>query len=145
MHWNDTFSVLRKLHAMEFEGHRNQRGRQRRRARMMEVAITTVKNTVTAVIEAGGQIAAAKLTKPMPRIVNGVNYIRHFVSPWIRYYLVHSPTYPGTVVRRRFRVPRALFLKIHTDLLSFAPRFWKTKVDGIGREGIRSEVKVLVC
>lgn len=54
-----------------------------------------------------------------------------------------NPMYPEEVFRSRFRVARALFIKIHTELFSYDTTVWKTSYDGLGREGIKPHVKVL--
>lgn len=76
--------------------------------------------------------------------VNGARYIRLYQSRWVKLYLGTAPTYPRHVFRCLFRVPRTLFLKLHKDLTPYRPEIWGTRYDALVKEGIRSEVKMLV-
>ena len=71
--------------------------------------------------------------------------LRRGKSSWVTDYLGETPLYPLRSFRRRFRVPRALMLKIAQDLMEFNPDIWKTRVDAAGRSGQQTEVKVMVC
>lgn len=122
--------------------------RRRRRRNMMitvlaEMAVLTGEAVGGAVGElervsqGGGHIRRGK--------VAGARFFRRGPSPWIDFYLGSDPTYPGNVFRQRFRVPRSLFYKLHTDLVNYDCNTWDTRRDCTGRDKIRSEIKVLVC
>lgn len=53
--------------------------------------------------------------------------------------------YTAEKFRNVFRVPRVAFEKLHNDLMVLAPEVWETRCDAVGREYIRSEVKLLAC
>lgn len=75
--------------------------------------------------------------------LKGAKTISRYFSTWSDIYLRLQPTYPASVFRKLFRVPRTLFLKLKSDFLTYDPNFWSTRTDGIFRPGIRSEVKIL--
>lgn len=67
-------------------------------------------------------------------------YIRRFESPWIQLNLGPKPTYPSYMFSQRSRVHRALFLKLHAGIMSFAPEIstWrKYKYDYIFRNSAK--------
>lgn len=66
-------------------------------------------------------------------------------SRWIPYYLAEDPVYPASTFRENFRVPLSLFKKLWADLLNYDSTTWGTSRDAVSRDGIRGEVKVLVC
>lgn len=79
------------------------------------------------------------------RKAKGARYLRRRKSAWETDYLDSNTIYPNHIFQRSFRVPRNLFLKLHIDLLCSNDTTWKTQRDGIGRHGIRSEIKIIVC
>ena len=77
--------------------------------------------------------------------IPGSKAIRRGTSSWETDYLGDAPLYPLRCFRRRFRVPRALMLKIAKDLVDLNPGIWLTRVDAAGRPGQKTEVKVMAC
>lgn len=77
-------------------------------------------------------------------LVRSIN-IRKGTSTWCNYYISDYNTYPEKLFRRLFGVPRALFWRLHTDMVAVDSEFWgKRNVVG-GSKGIDSHVKVLAC
>lgn len=51
----------------------------------------------------------------------------------------------GITFRKNLRVSKSLFRRMWQDMVLYDACTWSTKRDAIGREGIRGEVKVLMC
>lgn len=66
-------------------------------------------------------------------------------SRWLRYYLTADPVYRTSHFRKHFPVPLSLFRLVFQDLVKYEPFTLCTQRGAIGREGIKGEVKVLVC
>lgn len=82
--------------------------------------------------------------------VKGPKHIRRHSSPCVEIYLGTALTYPENEFRKRFYVQRTLLLKVHSDIIYFEPSLWSThrngsRRDGVGKEGVRSDVKMMVC
>lgn len=66
-------------------------------------------------------------------------------STWIRDFLSEGCVHTRRDFRYFFRVPRALFEKLHADLVYTYPETWSTLLDAAKRSGIPSQVKILAC
>ena len=75
----------------------------------------------------------------------GTRNLRRPVSTWIRDYLTTPPLYGLKTFRRRFRIPRAMFFKLHKDLVEHFPDIWATQCNAARKRGIPSQIKVLAC
>lgn len=59
--------------------------------------------------------------------------------------LVPNTAKRTALFRALFRVPLAMLVLINPDLIAHRPVVCDTEVDGVGKKGIPSEVKVTVC
>lgn len=75
----------------------------------------------------------------------GTQNLRRPVNTWIRDYLTTPPLYSFKTFRRRFRIPRATFFKLHKDLVEHFPGIWATQYNAARKRGITSQIKVLAC
>ena len=66
-------------------------------------------------------------------------------STWVKDYLTEYSVYSPRDFRRRFRVPRALFARLHSDLVKYNPRIWTQRRNAAGKLGACGEVKILAC
>lgn len=73
--------------------------------------------------------------------IYGARSVFRYRSSWYDLYLSAHPNYPEEVFRQRFRIPRTLLLKVKSYLVGHDAEYCSTRVDGIGRRGIQSEVK----
>lgn len=70
--------------------------------------------------------------------------VRRGQSLWVQDYVANNPIYPEHFLVRRFGVTREMFYFIHTHFVRNYPGLWGTRVNGVGKVGHPSEVKVLV-
>ena len=75
----------------------------------------------------------------------GSKNIKRGRSLWIDDYVKDDATYPSYLFRRRFSIPKTVYLKLKSDLLERKPENWETKVNGIGFAGKPTDVKLLSC
>lgn len=75
----------------------------------------------------------------------GTRNINRGRSSWATEYLSQHPIYSSREFRQRFCVPRAMFHRIHGDLVATYPKVWATREDAARKAGIPSQIKVLVC
>lgn len=67
------------------------------------------------------------------------------VSPWEGWYLGMTPLYPPDHFWNVFHVPRTILERLHETLTESTPDLWGTRRGAIGKEGDRSEIKILAC
>lgn len=70
---------------------------------------------------------------------------RRGVSSWPTDYFGETPTNTLRDFRWRFRVPWAPFHKLCKDLVEFKPEVWDTKTEATGKNGIPTEVNIMLC
>ena len=75
----------------------------------------------------------------------GSKNIKRGKSTWIDDYVKDNAAYPSYLFRRRFSVPKTLYLKLKNDLLEQKPENWQTKLNGIGYACKPTDVKLLSC
>lgn len=120
--------------------------RRRSRRNLMKTDLGTVVMCVGNVdgVAVEGIVREGEDAMQMRGKLHGARYVPHLLYPWVNVYLREHPTYPDVVLRRRFRLPHALSMKLHNDIYNFSPTIWKARYDGLGTEWIRSEIEVLV-
>ena len=91
-----------------------------------------------------GSTAASLHTEQVFRAHRGPNIQRGTCS-WLKDYIDRDPIYPESFLVRRFGVTREMFFFIHNHLVRNHPDLWDTRINGFGRIGHPSEVKVLLC
>lgn len=77
--------------------------------------------------------------------VKGAKFYKRGTSAWMHQFVGPHATKTPALFRALFRVPKAMFIKILADLVAYRPLVWGTTTDAVGRKGIPSEIKVLVC
>ena len=75
----------------------------------------------------------------------GSKNIRRGESSWIKDYIADNAAYPSYLFRRRFSIPKVMYLQLKKDLLEQKPENWETKTNGIGFAGKPTDVKILSC
>lgn len=75
----------------------------------------------------------------------GTYNIDRGVCTWVEDYLSENAAHSRTDFRKTFRVPRAMFERIHDDLMQSYPKVWATRVNAAKKTGVPSLVKVLMC
>lgn len=131
---------------IEMDDNEKRRGRRRASRYLIEIILNTVAGAVATWTSAA--TATASLNNYGVGNIGktkGAKTISRYSSRWSDLYLSSQPTYPSSLCRKLFRVPRTLFLKHKYYLVTHDPSFWSTCADGIGWTEIKSEVKILAC
>lgn len=76
------------------------------------------------------------------RLIGSKSFQRS-VSFWIKDYVDQNPTYPDTIFKRRFSIPRVFYYILKEDLLRHRSGYWKQKVNVIGHKCIPKDLKIL--
>lgn len=122
--------------------------RRRRERRKVDMCVSKVAGLAAEAVAVSGVTMANICTEECidgrRGKVNGVRYILMGTTIWVTDYLPGNPTYQNNLLRRWFRVRRAIVLKRHTDLPFYVAAAWKKRRDDIGRDGIMLNIKIIV-